>query len=86
MEALGFTDAGRVVEAQGASRVLAAAAYVESRRNIRRPGVYVRRLLQNGRAIPAPLVWPDEQGGWQDWRSLNGRKPLSGKYRRFVHH
>lgn len=56
--------------------MLAAVAYVASRRNIRRPGVYVRRLLeQKDKPIPAPLVWPDAQGEWETWHSLNGQRP-----------
>jgi hypothetical protein len=73
---LGFCDAAKVAREQGHERVLAAVAYARSRRNVNKPGAYVRRLL-NGACIPAPLVWPDEEqrDGWRDWRSLDGHQP-----------
>jgi len=75
---LGFWDAERVVQQQGHERVLAALAYVKSRRNLRGVGAYVRRLLREG-SIPAPLVWearpsPGEPLSWNDWRSLDGHQ------------
>ena len=76
---LGFSDAKRVVAREGHERVLAAVAYVKSRRNVRGAGAYVRKLLASG-PIPAPLLWaerpsPAEPLGWNDWRSLDGHQP-----------
>jgi len=76
---LGFCDAERVVAREGHERVLAAVAYVKSRRNVRGAGGYVRKLLASG-SIPAPLLWEDrpspaEPLGWKDWRSLDGHQP-----------
>lgn len=76
LRVLGFWDAERVVGEQGHARVLAAVAYVRSRRNVKGHGAYVRRLLSD-ESIPAPLLWeerpsPAEPLGWKNWRSLDG--------------
>jgi hypothetical protein len=79
LKTLGFMDADQLVGRYGAQRVLAAEAYTRTRRNIRNPGGFIRRLLEKaqeeGGGMPAPLVWPDEQGRWRSWHSLNGQKP-----------
>ncbi len=57
----GVVDVDTFLRSHDPARVEAAVAYIRSRRNVRNPGAYLRVVVGNERAIPAPIPWQEEE-------------------------